>query len=143
MIRNLLLLSILVLAGCVATPRSLQSDNVIIETATLAANKDGAYYLLVAAFEDSIPDNSQAVIVYQDLAQPDRTQELALGTMSDARRLTFKSKPTKSITKRDYYSIELLLFSDGSKGKLLARRQLSLPLDISDRVAQVLGITWL
>jgi hypothetical protein len=121
----------------------LQSDSVVIETATLVANQEGIHYLVVATFEDSIPENTQAVIIYQDLAEPSKAQELALGSMADARRLTFKSKATQTVTRQDYFQIELLLFNDDSKAKLIARRQLSLPLDVPDRVATILGITWL
>ena len=129
------------MASCaVRTTAPPLSADVAIETATIVASRDGAYYFMIFNLGPEIPDNTQATIVYQRLANPLQAQELELGSMADSRKITFKSRPDKTVHGDHLYRLTLRLYRSPAGSDLLAERTIEISANISATIAKLMDI---
>lgn len=134
------LTSLLILAGCVSSPKAPDSAAMAVNIANLVVNSDGIHYLIVIDFEEQIPPNTHAVIHYENLAQPGQSKALELGSMGKARRLTFQSVSVRQADPEHLYRLDVLLYKTANKAILIGQRQLQLPLIINEKVARLFNI---
>lgn len=137
------LLGLILVAGCASNPQAPNSAAMAVTTASLVVNPDGVHYLVIIDFEEQIPANTHAVIRYENLDQPGEAKGLELGSMGEARRLTFQSVAVRQVNPNHLYRIEVLLYKTANKAILVGRRQVELPLVINDKVARLFNITLL
>ena len=116
------------------------SADVAIETATIVASRDGAYYFMIFTLGPEIPDNTHATIVYQRLANPLQAQELDLGSMADSRKITFKSRPDMTVHGDHLYRLTLRLYRTSAGSDLIAERTVEISANISATIAKLMDI---
>lgn len=116
------------------------SAEVAIETATIVASQEGAYYFIIFNLGPEIPDHTHATILYQRLANPLQIQELDLGGLADSRRITFKSRPDKSVHGDHLYRLTIRIYDKSDGSGLLAERTVEITANISTTIAQLMDI---
>ncbi len=113
------------------------SAELSIDTATIVASRDGAYYFINFALSPGIPEKVNARIDYQRLSNPLKKQTLDLGSLADSRNVTFKSKPDRTIHGDHLYRLTIRLYDNSA---LIAERQVTILPNISTNIATLMDI---
>ena len=140
MIRVAIALLALLLSACMMPPKQLESSGLAITNMAILTDKTGAYYFITLDLNDEIPANTYAIVNYQDLENPEQMRTLDLGSMQDARRINFKSKPVKTLYLERDYRFEVILFNKASRAKVVASRAATIQAQVPAEVAKIFDI---
>jgi len=131
---------LLLLSGCTTAPSLSNSTGISATVATLATEQNGVFYLLTIDLDNDIPENTYAVIQYQNLHNPKQTNAVDLGSLGNAKRINFKSLPSPAIDTAKPYLISLILYQDSELKQVTASWYRQLEIELPANIAHLLNI---